>query len=190
MTKVAVIVGSLTKASINRAFAEALGKFAAKKLQFEFVEIGDLPLYSPDLEAELPASVQRFKAQIQSADAVLFVTPEYLRTIPAALKNAVEWGSRPWGKNSWDGKPAAIAGVSLGAIGTAVAQSHLRSIASVLGLAVISQPELYVTMRPGLIDENGAFADEAFRTLLQTWVDRFSAWIGQQAPTRGMALAS
>jgi chromate reductase, NAD(P)H dehydrogenase (quinone) len=178
MTRVAVIVGSLSKNSVNRAFAQALGRFAAPKLQFDFVEIGDLPFYHQDHEA-VPAVVQRFKDRIKAADAVLFVTPEYLRTIPAVLKNAIEWGQMPWGTTVWAGKPGAIAGVSIGAVGTAVAQSHLRSIASVLDIALISQPELYITMRPGLIAENGEFADEAFRTVLQTWVDRFSAWIAR-----------
>ena len=188
--KVAVVVGGLSRNSINRGLALALAKLARPRLDLRIVEIGDLPLFNQDLEAELPAPVQRFKAEIEGADAVLFVTPEYLRTIPAALKNALEWGQRPWGRNSWAGKPGAIAGASLGAIGTAVAQSHLRSIATVLDIALISQPEIYLTLKPGTIDENGDIGDEGLRTLLNNWVDRFSGWIAQQQPTRGLAWAS
>lgn len=190
MTKVAVIVGSLRRDSINRGFAEALGKLARPKLEFSFVEIGDLPLYNQDIEADLPAPVLRFKHEIEAADAILFVTPEYLRTIPAALKNAIEWGARPWGRNSWAGKPAAIAGATPGAIGTAVAQSHLRSIATVLDLAVISQPELYLQWRPDLFDASGEVADESLRNLLNSWVDRFSDWINRLNHRPALALAS
>lgn len=179
MTKVAVIVGSLRKDSINRQFTLALAKLARPKLELKIVEIGDLPLYSQDLEQSLPAPVTRFKGEIEAADAVLFVTPEYLRTIPAALKNAIEWGARPYGKNSWGGKPGAVAGVTPGAIGTAVAQSHLRSIAPILDVALISQPELYLSLKPGQITPEGDIAEEALKTLLQTFVDRFSAWIAR-----------
>jgi len=174
-TKVAVIVGSLRKDSVNRQFAEALGRLARPKLEFQFVEIGDLPLYNQDLEGELPATVVRFKQQIESADAVLFVTPEFNRTFSAAIKNAVEWGSRPWGKNSWAGKPAAIAGATLGVIGTAVAQSDLRSVASVLGLGVMAQPEIYLNFREGQI-VNGEIAEEGLRALLTDWVGKFADW--------------
>lgn len=174
-TKVAVIVGSLRKDSVNRQFAEALGRLARPKLEFQFVEIGDLPLYNQDLEGELPATVVRFKQQIESADAVLFVTPEFNRTFSAAIKNAVEWGSRPWGKNSWAGKPAAIAGATLGVIGTAVAQSDLRSVASVLGLGVMAQPEIYLNFRESQI-VNGEIAEEGLRALLTDWVGKFADW--------------
>lgn len=174
-TKVAVIVGSLRKDSVNRQFAEALGRLARPKLEFQFVEIGELPLYNQDLEGELPATVVRFKQQIESADAVLFVTPEFNRTFSAAIKNAVEWGSRPWGKNSWAGKPAAIAGATLGVIGTAVAQSDLRSVASVLGLGVMAQPEIYLNFREGQI-VNGEIAEEGLRALLTDWVGKFADW--------------
>jgi len=174
-TKGAVIVGSLRKDSVNRQFAEALGRLARPKLELQFVEIGELPLYNQDLEGELPATVVRFKQQIESADAVLFVTPEFNRTFSAAIKNAVEWGSRPWGKNSWAGKPAAIAGATLGVIGTAVAQSDLRSVASVLGLGVMAQPEIYLNFREGQI-VNGEIAEEGLRALLTDWVGKFADW--------------
>jgi chromate reductase len=108
------------------------------------VEIANLPLYDQDLEAELPAAVVRFKTQIESAEAVLFVTPEFNRSFSAAIKNAIEWGSRPWGKNSWAGKPSAIVGSTLGAVGTAAAQSQLRSVVSATGAALTVQPEIYL----------------------------------------------
>src|SRR5262245_10977706 len=114
-TKVAVIVGSLPKDTVNRVFTQALSQLARPRLDLQIVEIADLPLYNQDLEAELPAPVVRFKQQIETADAVLFVTPEFNRTFSAALKNAIEWGSRPWGKTSWSGKPGAIVGATLGA---------------------------------------------------------------------------
>jgi chromate reductase len=185
MTKVAVIVGSLKKASLNRQFALALAKLAQPKLDLQIVEIGDLPFFSEDSEKQLPAAVSRFKSEIEAADAFLFVTPEYLRAIPGVLKNAIEWGARPWGRNSWGGKPGAVAGVTPGAIGTAVAQSQLRSIAPVLDIALISQPELYIALKPGQITESGDIADEALKGLLTTFVDRFAAWIArlEQKPT-------
>ncbi len=177
-TKVAVVVGSLRKGSVNRIFAQALAKVARPKLDLHIVEIGDLPLYDQDLEAELPASVVRFKQQIESADAVLFVTPEFNRSFSAALKNAIEWGSRPWGKNSWAGKPAAIAGATLGAVGTAAAQSQLRSVVGATGAALTVQPEIYLNYRDGLIVD-GEITDEAFRGLLVDWSEKFAEWIAR-----------
>jgi chromate reductase len=177
-TKVAVIVGSLRKDSVNRQFAQALAKLARPKLDLQIVEIADLPLYDQDLEAELPASVVRFKHQIESADAVLFVTPEFNRSFSAAIKNAVEWGSRPWGRSSWPGKPAAIVGATLGAVGTAAAQSQLRSVVSAVGAALIAQPEIYLNFREGLIVD-GEITDEAFVSVLQDWVGKFADWIGR-----------
>lgn len=176
---VAVIVGSLSKGSINRKFAEAIGRLARGKLDFRFVEIADLPLYDYELEADLPAPVKRFKAEIEAADAVLFVTPEYLRSIPAALKNALEWGARPWGQISFAGKPGAIIGTTPGAIGTAVAQSQLRSVATVLDVALLVQPEIYFQWKPDTLDQNGEFSDEAARKLIHGWIGRFSTWIAR-----------
>lgn len=176
--KVAVVVGSLRKGSVNRIFAQALAKVARPKLDLQIVEIGDLPLYDQDLEAELPASVVRFKHQIEGADAVLFVTPEFNRTFSAALKNAIEWGSRPWGKNSWAGKPAAVVGATLGAVGTAAAQSQLRSVVSAVGAALTVQPEIYLNYRDGLIVD-GDIPDESFRGVLVDWSTKFADWIAR-----------
>ena len=178
MTKVAVIVGSLRKDSVNRRFAEALAKLARSKLEFRLVEIGDLPLYNQDLEASLPATVVRFKSEIEAADAVLFVTPEFNRSFPAALKNAIEWGSRPWGKTSWPGKPGAIVGATLGTVGTAAAQSQLRSIVAHIGVPLLADPEVYLNFRDGQIVD-GEFTDESFKALMRGWVDKFSDWISR-----------
>lgn len=178
MTKVAVLVGSLRAQSVNRTFAQALAKLARPKLEFHFVEIGDLPLYNQDLEASLPAAVQRFKAEIEASDAVLFVTPEFNRTFTSALKNAIEWGSRPWGKTSWPNKPGAIIGATLGTVGTAAAQSQLRSVLSAIGIPLLAQPEIYLNYHDGLIVD-GEIADDAFRGVLTDWVNKFADWIAK-----------
>jgi chromate reductase len=178
MTKVAVIVGSLRAQSVNRVFTQALAKLARPKLEFHFVEIGDLPLYNQDLEASLPAAVVRFKRDIEAADAVLFVTPEFNRSFSGAIKNAIEWGSRPWGKTSWAGKPGAIIGVTLGAVGAAAAQSQLRSVVSAVGISLIAQPEIYINFRDGLIVD-GEITDESLRLLLQDWTSKFAEWISR-----------
>lgn len=177
-TKVAVIVGSLRKGSVNRLFAEALARLARPKLDLQIVEIGDLPLYDQDLETELPAAVVRFKGQVESADAVLFVTPEFNRSFSAALKNAIEWGSRPWGRNSWAGKPSAVVGATLGAVGTAAAQSQLRSVVSAIGAALTVQPEIYLNFREGLIVD-GEITDATFAGLLKDWTEKFADWIAR-----------
>ncbi|WP_395648099.1 NADPH-dependent FMN reductase [Terricaulis sp.] len=178
MTNVAVLVGSLRAQSVNRNFAVALAKLARSKLQFRFVEIGDLPLYNQDLESDLPAAVQRFKSEIEAADAVLFVTPEFNRTFSSALKNAIEWGTRPWGKNSFAGKPGAVVGATLGVVGTAAAQSQLRSVVSAIGVALIAQPEIYLNFREGQFVD-GEIADEGLRTLLTDWTAKFADWIAR-----------
>jgi chromate reductase len=177
-SKVAVIVGSLRKGSVNRVFAQALARLARPRLDLQIVEIADLPLYDQDLESELPAAVVRFKHQIESADAVLFVTPEFNRSFSAALKNAIEWGSRPWGKNSWAGKPGAIIGATLGAVGTAAAQSQLRSVAAAIGVALTAQPEIYLNFREGQVVD-GEIAEAGLRALLEDWAARFADWIGR-----------
>lgn len=190
MPKVAVIVGSQSQGSVNRRMVEALAKLARPALDLQIVETRDLPIYDYELEADLPASVQRFKREIEAADAVLFATPEYLRSIPAALKNTLEWGARPYGQNSFAGKPAAIIGATPGAIGTAVAQSHLRSIAPVLQMTLLAQPEIYLSLRQDHIDANGEFADEGLRKLLNGWVAAFAGWIDKVGERPALAKAS
>ena len=177
MKTVAVLVGSLRAASLNRKFAEILAKLADGKLAFKFVEIGDLPLYNEDLWENPPASVLRLKSDIESADGVLFVTPEYNRTYSPAIDNAIHWGTRPWGKNSWTGKPAAIVGTSPGAIGAAVGQSQLKQVAVVVGMILMGQPEVYFAYRDELFDDEGNIVNEQTAAFLRSFVDSFAAWI-------------
>jgi chromate reductase, NAD(P)H dehydrogenase (quinone) len=172
--EVAVVLGSNHRESINRKLAHALVKLADSKLVANFVQLDDLPMFTQDLESSLPASVQRFKSEIEQASALLFVTPEHNRSIPAVLKNAIDWGARPYGRNSWAGKPAAITGTSPGALGTAVAQQHLRQILGDLG-ALVMGGEAYVVFQPGLIDDAHAVADTSSRQFLHSFVDQFAA---------------
>ncbi len=177
MKTVAVLVGSLRRESINRKFAESLAKLAAGKLEFRFVEIGDLPHYNDDLWQDPPKSVLRLKQDIESADAVLFVTPEYNRSFSGVLKNAIDWGTRPWGKNSWKGKPSAIVGASPGAIGTAVAQNALRPVVDVVDTVIMSQPEVYFAYKAEAFAEDGSLKDEKTKEFLAGWVNKFASWI-------------
>jgi chromate reductase len=179
MYKVAVIVGSLRADSINRKFARALARLAAPKLQLSLVDIGELPVYNPDFDANMPAAARELKATIEAADAVLLVTPEHNRSTSTALKNAIDWASRPYGKSSWAGKPVAIAGASAGPIGTAVAQQHLRTILGHLDAAVLGQPEVFFCLKPGAIDENLNVTDEGTRQFLLGFLDRFHNWIAR-----------
>jgi len=170
---VAAVVGSNRRASINRKLAQALAKLAADKLAITFVRIDDLPMYNQDLENPPPASVTRFKAELAAADALLIFTPEHNRSIPALLKNAIDWGTRPHGQNSWAGKPTAVTGTSPGAIGTAIAQQHLRQVLGALG-ALVMGGEAYVSFRPDLIDASNVITDTGTRAFLQTFADRFA----------------
>jgi chromate reductase len=190
MYKVAAVVGSLRKDSINRKLALALARLGQPKLSIELVEIADLPVYNSDLDAGMPAPAVRLKSEIEAADAVLFVTPEHNRSISTALKNAIDWASRPYGKSSWKGKPAAVAGASGGNIGTAVAQQHLRTILAHLDVPVLGQPELYIAFKPGVIDEEGNVSDEATRQLLLGFLDRFHDWIATLAVSQSPAIAA
>ena len=178
MYNVAVIVGSLRKESINKKLARALMRIGKGRLNFTPVEIADIPLYNQDMENEMPAPVARLKAAVATADAVLFVTPEYNRSMPGVLKNVIDWGSRPYGQNVWAGKPAAVAGTSPSPVATAVCQSHLRSILTMLGMILASQPEVYIIDRPGLIGDDGSVSDESTEKFLLSFVTRFAEWIG------------
>jgi len=171
--RVAVIVGSNRRDSINRRLALALVNLGAGEFDASFARIDDLPLYNQDIEATLPAAVVRFKDAIARADGVLIVTPEHNRSIPTALKNAIDWGARPYGQNSWNGKPAAITGTSPGALGTAAAQLHLRQVLGTLG-ALVMGGEAYISFKPGLVDSNGAIADETTRGFLKAFIDQFA----------------
>lgn len=164
--KVAVVVGSIRKNSINRKLAKALVKLAPSDLEFDFLDLGDLPVFNQDHDQNPPAPVERVKAQVASAGALLFVTPEHNRSLPTALKNALDWASRPYGSNLWAGKPAAIAGASPGAIGTAVAQAHLRSVLGYLDVPTLGQPEMYIHFTQGLIDDEGTVTNDGTRKFL------------------------
>lgn len=179
MYTVAVIVGSLRKESINKKLAKALMRIGKDVLRFTPISIADIPLYNQDHEGSLPAPVARLKAEISAADAVLFITPEYNRSIPGVLKNVIDWGTRPYGQNAWAGKPAAIAGISPSPVGTAVSQSHLRSVLPTLDMIVLSQPEIYLTDRPGMIGDDGTIPNESTEAFLRGFVERFAAWISQ-----------
>jgi chromate reductase len=174
--KVAVIVGSLRKDSYNLKLANALSKLAKDKFDATFVQIGDLPLFSQDLEANVPAPVTRMKKEIEGADAVLFVTPEYNRGMPGVLKNAIDWASRPYGKNSFAGKPAAICGASPGAIGTACAQSAFKPTLVYLDVILMAQPEVYFQFKEGIIDAEGNITSDGSQKFLQGFVDKFYGW--------------
>src|SRR5438132_3008286 len=187
--KVAIVVGSNRRESINRKLAQAIAKLADGRFVTNFVQIDDLPIYNQDVESPLPAGVTRFKSEIEQADALLFVTPEHNRSLPAVLKNAIDWGARPYGHNSWGGKPAAITGTSPGAIGTAVAQQHLRQILGDLG-ALVMGGEAYVTFKPGLIDDAGTIADEGTRKFLQAFVDQFTTLLARLSGGKTAARAA
>ncbi|BBP00399.1 NADPH-dependent FMN reductase [Sulfuriferula nivalis] len=174
--QIAVVVGSLRQDSFNRKLASAIVKLAPSAFAFQQVQIGDLPLYNQDDDASPAETVQRFKAEIAAADGVLFVTPEYNRSIPGVLKNALDHGSRPYGQSVWAGKPAGVLGVSSGAIGTAMAQQHLRNIISYLDMPTMTQPEAYIHAREGLFDEVGNIG-EGSKKLLQNWMDHYVAWV-------------
>ena len=141
--KLGIIVGSNRRESINRKLAQALARLGGDQFEAKFIQIDDLPIYNQDHENPVPAPVVRFKSEVEAADAMLFVTPEHSRSIPAVLKNAIDWGARPWGKNSWPGKPAAVTGTSGGVISTAVAQQHLRAVLGDLGLSGHGRRSLY-----------------------------------------------
>jgi len=178
--KVAVFVGSLRKESINRCLAQALERLGEDRLSFQYVGIGDLPLYNQDFDDDYPAAATALKEQVRGADAVLFVTPEYNRSVPGVLKNALDLGSRPYGDSAFAGLPAAVIGASPGAIGTALAQQHLRNILSYLDMAVLPQPEAFIQFKDGLIEADGRITRPETREFLEDFLDRFVAWIDRQ----------
>ena len=174
--QIAVVIGSLRKDSYNRALAGALSKLAPPEFTFKQVEIGDLPLYNQDDDANQAPAVKRLKGEIEAAQGLLFLTPEYNRSFPGVLKNAIDHASRPYGRNSWAGKPAGVIGVSVGVIGTALAQQHLRSVLAILDVPTLGVPEVYLQWQEGLIDADGNIGPNS-RAFLQGWMDRFVAWV-------------
>ena len=179
--KLGIIVGSNRKESINRKLAQALAKLGADAFDATFIQIDDLPMYNQDHENPVPAPVARFKAAVEGAQALLFVTPEHNRSMPALLKNAIDWGTRPWGKSSWPGKPAAIIGTSGGAVSTAVAQQHLRAVLAGLPDMPLMSGEAYIQFKPELFDEAHDVTDAAVKPLLKAFIDKFAAFAGKLA---------
>jgi len=173
---VAVVVGSLRQDSFNRAVAQAIVKLAPADFTFKEVSIAALPLYNQDADGHEEEAVLRFREEIAASDAVLFVTPEYNRSMPGVLKNALDQGSRPPGKSVWAGKPAAVIGVSPGAMGTALAQRHLKSVLSFLNMPTLCQPEIYLQFRDGLLDENSNIG-QASKGYLQGFMEAYAAWV-------------
>ena len=174
---VGYFVGSLATASINRQLAGALVKLAPDDLILSEIPIRDLPLYSYDYDADYPPVAREFKEAIAAVDAVMFVTPEYNRSIPGALKNAIDWASRPYGENSFTRKPSAVIGASVGAIGTAVAQQSLRSVLSFCNSPQMNAPEAYIQITPGLIADDGTVTNEGTEAFLRDWMMEFRTFI-------------
>ena len=177
-TQIAVIVGSLRRESFNRTLATAIVALAPADLVFKQLTIGDLPLYNQDDDAAPTAAVKRLKTEIAAAQGLLFVTAEYNRSIPGVLKNAIDHASRPYGQSAWTGKPAGVIGVSLGAIGTAMAQQHLRNVLAYLDVPVLGQPEAFIQAKDGLFDANGDLGPGS-KSFLQHWMDKYVAWVKQ-----------
>jgi chromate reductase, NAD(P)H dehydrogenase (quinone) len=176
--QIAVIVGSLRKDSLNRKLATAIAKLAPSEFSFKQLEIGDLPLYNQDHDANPSEATKRLKAEIKASKALLFVTPEYNRSIPGVLKNALDHASRPYGQSAWAGKPAGVIGVSVGANGTAMAQQHLRNILAYLDVPTLGQPEAFIHAREGLFDSSGNIGPDS-KKFLQNWIDKYVAWVKQ-----------
>jgi len=178
--QIAVVVGSLRKDSFNHQLANGLIKLAPAHFSFTPLSIGDLPLYNQDDDAQPAESVKRLKADISAAHGLLFVTPEYNRSIPGVLKNALDHASRPYGQNAWAGKPAGVLGASVGAIGSAMAQQHLRNVLAYLDAPTMGQPEAYIQVREGLFDGQGGIGAGS-QPLLQNWMDHYVAWVEKLA---------
>ncbi|WP_037471281.1 NADPH-dependent FMN reductase [Sinorhizobium fredii] len=170
MKRIAVLVGSLRRESINRKLARVLARLSEDRLEFNILELSDLPLYNEDLWEGLPPAVPRIKKQIEQADAVLFVSPEYNRSFTAVIKNAIDWGTRPYGQNVFSGKPAAVVGTTPGAIGAAVGQNQLKSVLLAANAIVMGQPELYLSWKPEQFDDEDRIVSEATRSFLENWV--------------------
>ena len=187
--QIAVIVGSLRRDSNNKKLANALELLAPGDVVFKHIDISALPLYSQDDDEHQAATVQRMKADIGASQGVLFVTAEYNRSVPGVLKNAIDHASRPYGQSAWAGKPAGVLGVSVGAMGTALAQAHLRQILAYLDMPTLGQPEVFLHMKEGLIDADGRIAADS-QKFLQGYMDRFLAWVRTHAaPGRNQSVA-
>jgi chromate reductase, NAD(P)H dehydrogenase (quinone) len=181
--QIAVVVGSLRRESWNHKLADALAKLASTNMSLQHVQIGDLPLYNQDDDASPAETVQRLKREIKAAAGVLFVTPEYNRSVPGVLKNAIDHASRPYGQSVWAGKPTGILGASIGPNGTAMAQQHLRNILAYLDAPTLGQPEAFIQANAGSFDASGDIGP-ALKEFLQAWMGRFEAWVMQHHDQR------
>lgn len=177
--EVGYFIGSLSRDSINRTLSKALIRLAPGNLKMVEIPIGDLPLYNRDLDADYPPAARELKDAIAAVDAVLFITPEYNRDIPGALKNAIDWASRPYGTNSFARKPSAVIGASPGKIGTAVAQQNLRSILSFCNSPQMNAPEAYIQFTPGLVTADGEVTEESTEVFLRDFMASFESFIAR-----------
>ncbi len=174
--QIGVVVGSLRKDSFNHQMATAITKLAPSDFSFKQLQISDLPLYNQDDDGNQSAPVKRLKSEILASQGLLFLTPEYNRSIPGVLKNAIDQASRPYGQSAWSGKPAGVLGVSVGAIGTALAQQHLRNILAYLDVPTLGQPEAFIQVKEGLFDKDGNIGSDS-KQFLQDWMDQYLAWV-------------
>ncbi len=175
--RIATLVGSLREGSLNRQAARAIEKLAPSSLRFEEIQIGGLPLYNPDLEQDPPREWTEFRDRVRPADGVLFVTPEYNRSVPGLLKNAIDVGSRPYGRSVWSGKPAAVASASPGGIGGFGANHHLRQSLVFLDMPVLQQPEAYIGHAGDLFGDDGSVKNEGTEKFLRSFAEAFAAWV-------------
>lgn len=178
---IAVLVGSLRRESLNRRLAAALGGLAPAGTTLKPLRIDDLPPYNQDEEGAPGPAVTRLKQEIAATRGVIFVTPEYNRSIPGVLKNAIDHASRPYGQSAWSGKPAGVIGVSIGQAGTAMAQQHLRNVLTYLDMPTLQQPEVFLQARDGFFDAGGGIASPDTKKLVQGWLDRYLAWVKTHA---------
>jgi chromate reductase, NAD(P)H dehydrogenase (quinone) len=179
---IALVIGSLRRGSFNRQLAHAVVKLAPPEFSFHEVRVNDLPLYNQDDDSAPGEAVKRLKKDIAAANGLVFVTPEYNRSVPGVLKNAIDHASRPYGQNVWAGKPAGILGASVGAPGTSVAQQHLRNILAYLDVPTLGQPEVFLQVNDEFFDAAGNIANAGTKAFLQSWMDRYVAWVNKIAP--------
>lgn len=178
--QIAVVVGSLRKDSFNKKLANALVKLGPAEFTFKQLQIGDLPLYNQDDDANQAEAVKRLKAEISASQGLIFVTPEYNRSVPGVLKNAIDHASRPYGQNAWAGKPAGVIGASVGSIGSALAQQHLRNMLAYLDVPAMGQPEAFIHAKEGLFESDGSIGAGS-KEFLQNWMNQYVAWVRKHA---------